>query len=1137
MVVVNPKNGNGTAHTNGKLNGQVKGPRRPLKHKRGFWAWTVNLILRVATWGAILTILLRCPPSLESCDDTSPLICKPYFRVKHTITPHVKPYYTQYAAPYVNVAKPYYDTLNMNILRPIRQYAVVYGTPLVRKGQAFALDQWESNGQPQLGRLQTLTKSQYDKSIAPHLTKAGAIVGPYYNIAHKYAAQACNNYAMPGYNLVRVYGAYGYGAAADFTTTKALPAICWAWSKANAFLDTAIWPQLRVVYIENVEPQLFRIGERLGRYRIKSNATSKAVPAEAPAQITSSTTAISSSFSRPTPQSPSTTLSLPSTIIEEPGADFTEAAEKSVGGAYWNPVQAPPALENESEKRRTAREMVAHDLATWQNKFASQAEEGAGALEDEVDNIARALMSNSAQLTGKALVQALEGTISTEFVNLKRDIKSIVEIGGSDAKEKAVSAIRAAGVAIKRTAQAVRGWREDYDAELQETVLEAAEVHFQILDETRNLALQNIGMKWAWTDGVTYKDWQKYHELKNTLSDWTEELKQLIVTHPTLLDAQDLAHHIEDDGMRMAATAARELARLKEVAQWKIQANDSTDNFESDAMRLAAEAARQLKEENEDNVEHDDNEEQRVEDGKEKIATDQCLVGSQGLVFERPEDKSSILDTVKVSEGESNDEDSETQEVFITVNPTVTLSLAKSQNSLQHSGVILDDDFDDSNSSPSCDDESDLSQIATSGEETVAVPADEPQTSVKSVLFGAAAQSIADRSPIFDDYTDSDDTIASVTSAAQAAYSSAVALAADRYSSALSVISAQARGTSKPVHEQLFSSVSAAYGSAVSAASEKLDEVVAAASSGVYSAAPSSTKSSNFPEWNKIESIAAQKLNEGRLWAEIQYQSVLIALGAATATPTPTSEKYYEQARYHYYAGLGLAQDRYSSFMAAASSAWSAATATTAPTPTDFVGSASSMASVAGKSAASAASAADGAVKFAYTAASDRVMSVVQDAQDTLEKAADAAAEQVVNVAGAVAGTWEDVVSRISADVYGQPSAIGWFADATQSAGSVVTAATDAVIDSASSASDSAAKQFDAVNKIISELVIGKEPTYSESIMSRLSAAYATATSGVGSLAKEASAAASSMGEKVVSAASEATEVVKESTQHVRDEL
>ncbi|KAG5958280.1 hypothetical protein E4U58_005431 [Claviceps cyperi] len=1136
MVVSSSGSGNGTAHTNGKLNGHVVSPRRPLKRKRAFWVRAVNLIARIATWAAILTILLRCPVSLEACDDTSPSICKPYFHVRNAITPRVRPYFDRYAAPYVNIAKPYYDTLNDNVLKPSRQYSALYGTPIVNKGQEFAYAQWKTNGEPQLYRLQTLTKSQYNKSIAPYLTTTGAIVGPYYNFAHKHTAQACHDYLLPGYEFTRDCVVYVYDAASGFTKTTALPATCWAWAKTNAFLDTVVWPQLRVVYVENVQPQLVRIGERLGRYRTKVNATSQAKAADAPVEILSSTASIASSFSRPSPQSPSTTLSVPPRV-EEHESSLSEVAETTAAGAYWNSMEPPSAAGIESEKRRVARGIVANDLATWQIKYTSQAEEGAAAIEEEVDEIAQALMRQSAQTTGKEHLQALEDTIVSEIINVKHKIQSIVEVGGSDAEEKSVSAIRAAGAAIKNKAQAVREWREDYDSKLQKAVLEATESHLHILDETRNLALQNIGMKWAWTDGVTYKDWQKYHELKSSLGNWSEELKQLIVTHPTLMEAQELSDQIEDDAMVLAATAAQELARLKEVAHWKIQANDSTDNFETDAMQLAAaEAAQRL--EDEQNDEPSGTEEQ-------EIGTDDLNMESQSSVSEvseRPEVNTFILDPLELSEAGSEDNDSETPEVLITVYPTVTVSLAEA-GKLPKSSPVISEDVQLGSSSSHVS-ELELPEESASLEETAEssldespgddFPVNDTHGSVKPLLFGAAAQSVADRNPILDE-AEYDDTIASVTSAAQAAYSSAVALAADRYSSALSVVSAQIQGTSKPVHEQLFSSVSAAYGGAVSAASQKMNEALVAASSGIFSAAPSPTKSSNFPDWNKVEFIAAQKLKDGRLWAEIQYQSVLIGLGAASPTPTSNSEKYYEQAKYHYYAGLGLAQDRYSSFMAAASSAWSMSTAT--PTPTDFVGSASSLASVAGKSAASAASVADGAVKSVYTAASEGVMSVAQDAQDTIENAADAAAEQVVNIAGAVAGTWDIVVSRISADVYGQPSAIGWMEDVTQSAASVVAVATDAVTDSASSASDSAAKQFDVVNKIISELVIGKEPTYSESIMSRLSAVYATATSNMVGLASDASAAASSVGDKVLSAASQATEVVKDSAQRVRDEL
>lgn len=400
-------------------------------------------------------------------------------------------------------------------------------------------------------------------------------------------------------------------------------------------------------------------------------------------------------------------------------------------------------------------------------------------------------------------------------------------------------------------------------------------------------------------------------------------------------------------------------------------------------------------------------------------------------------------------------------------------------------------------------------------------------------MFGAAAQAVSDRQPVLDDYVDTD-AIGSATAAAQVAYSNAVSLASDRYSSALSVVSAQIYGTPKPVHEQLFSSVSAAYDSAVAGASHRLHEAVEAASTGVYGK-PTPTSDPKPLNWEKVESIAAQRLNEGRLWAEIQYQSALIALGVATPTPTSPGDKFVDQAKLNYYAGLGLAQERYASFISAASAAWSSVTAT--PTPTDFVGSASSVVSAASESASSVAHAAGDAAHSAYSAATEGVFSAAEAVEDTFSAAADAAGEQIYIAGVSIAETWDNVVSELSAQVYGEPTAIGWYDNVIGSAGSYASAATQTAHDAAITASANAAKQYEAVGEIVSELVSGKEPAISESVLSRFSAVYATAAASVGSLASEASAAAASVGDKVGSAASHATDAVKDSVQQGKDEL
>lgn len=230
----------------------------------------------LATWYAILTILFQCPSSLEACDETSSVICKPYFRAKHAVAPHVQPYYDRYAAPYVGVARPYYDSVDSRLLTPVRLYAVEYGAPWVNRGRDFAWAQWETNGQPRLARLQQLSRHRYHQSIAPHLDKASETVAPYYDIARTNSLQLYYEYLLPGYETVQPYAVEGYEAASGFATHTALPAAHWAWTKTNVFIDTAVWPQLRALYVDNVEPQLVRIGERLGRY--KNRAKTKVLP-------------------------------------------------------------------------------------------------------------------------------------------------------------------------------------------------------------------------------------------------------------------------------------------------------------------------------------------------------------------------------------------------------------------------------------------------------------------------------------------------------------------------------------------------------------------------------------------------------------------------------------------------------------------------------------------------------------------------------------------------------------------------------------------------------------------------------------------------------------------------------------------
>ncbi|RCI15338.1 hypothetical protein L249_6735 [Ophiocordyceps polyrhachis-furcata BCC 54312] len=1144
----------GPRAANGKLNGKLTNWPKRAKRRRGFFSWASNLVARLAIWSAILTLLFRCPPSLEACDETSPYICKNYFLAKNVVAPRIQPYYHRYAAPYVHIAKPYYDALDGHVLTPTRTYALHFGAPWINRARGYTWSQWEIKGQPRLAQLQALSAAYYDRSIAPHLAQAGRIVEPYYGTARSNLLQLYYEYAIPSYELVHPHAVRGYSVARQFASNTALPATYWVWNKGNVFLETAVWPQLRSLYVENVEPQLVRIGERLGRY--KNKAQSKVLHQQ-PSSTSFSSKPEVSSYKTTHPDSTPGSSAVEDSVVPD-GSDGS--AFQDNGPKYIHPVEPPTALENEDAEGRAVREMVTNDLEIWQEKFMSQAEEKAHEIEDRVDAIARRNMELHIYTAGKDLLEQLHSTVESEVEQLKRNIISIVKMSAEDAQDSAIAAVRSAGVAVKNSAQAIREWREKFDAQLKATVHDDVEEYFDILDETRSLALQKIGMKWAWTNGVSYHDWAKYHELKNALTKLTDDLRELVVTHPGLVEAQDASAHVEDEAMTIAADAARELARLKDVARWKILAGDSTDSFDSELMKLAAEKAGEGPAESQSPTDHGSKE--TLGKGFSPAMKPLDSVGETwpstaahswseeaNHVSQGPNPPASGRPGGVSHEGHEFDKQKVSLEEKSgnTANDDETVDIGGHWSLLWASSANMAPDVSEQTPAAELDDSHDDEADAKTR------PSQSGATRVNRVAFGAAAQEVSNRGPILDKVGEPD-VYASATSAAQAAYSSAVAAASDRYSSALSVVSAQVYGTPNPVHKQLMASVSAACGNAVTAASQKLDKAVSAASYGVYGE-PTPTSGLGSFGWDKVESIAAQRLNEGRLWAEVQYQSALMALGMATATASPTAsvDKFVEQAKFRYYAGIGIAQDRYTSFLSAASSAWSSVTPTSRPT--GLVGSASSVASVASESASSAAQAAGSvaqaagsAAQSAYSAATEKVASAARAVEDSFSSVADAASEQMFLAGAAIAGTWDQVVSELSVQVYAEPTAIGWHDRLLEGAGSYASCATktaadkagtatEAAYDAADVASSQVAKQLGAVSKIVSELISGREPAFSESVLSRLGAIYATASASFGSVASEVSVSAASVGESVRGAASQATKAVKESIQQGRDEL
>ncbi len=500
------------------------------------------------------------------------------------MTPHVSPYYEKYAASYAESAKPYYNTLDKHVYTPTKFYAAKYGAPRVQQAQAIGEAQWEKQVQPQLTKLNSLYKQQYDKYLAAHVNKASEVAGPYYKFASDNARQTFYASILPTYEVLKPHGLKAFEFGRHHTVNTVYPHAKVASGHVYNLIERNILPKIRILYGEHVEPQLLRISERLGRYR--DGKKIKAVVAGVDSSASASSRTSSPSSKQSTVIARTTTTSTISSVL----AKSTSTTTSTVSDAHETVAPAKTPL-TEAEQHDHAQKIVADDLKIWQQKFSKATDEGSKELETRIAEITERAIEKQARTVGKAHLIRLEETVASEIKALKKSILSIVKLKYSN--DDIDRAVRKAGLSIRDKAQAVRDWRQKYDNEVNDLVAKAAEDTFQIIDHIRDLGLQEIGMRWAWIDGITHKDWVKYHQLKNKFDEWRQEVEEIATQHPGLNKSRRESEDIESGAMDVAEEVAKELARVKETGKWKLQTGDTSDDWTTKYMSAAAHGAAQ----------------------------------------------------------------------------------------------------------------------------------------------------------------------------------------------------------------------------------------------------------------------------------------------------------------------------------------------------------------------------------------------------------------------------------------------------------------------------------------------------------------------------------------------------------------
>jgi hypothetical protein len=142
-----------------------------------------------------------------------------------------------------------------------------YGAHRVAQTQKYFDAEWDRTVRPQLDRAQSQAKGQYDLYLAPHVKQASDAVTPYLEQTKDSCLEIYHLTLLPTYEAALPYARQGYIHGNRVLTKVIFPHVRSAKDVTWAFLARTVWPQLRVLYGDNVEPQLVRIRERLGRHR------------------------------------------------------------------------------------------------------------------------------------------------------------------------------------------------------------------------------------------------------------------------------------------------------------------------------------------------------------------------------------------------------------------------------------------------------------------------------------------------------------------------------------------------------------------------------------------------------------------------------------------------------------------------------------------------------------------------------------------------------------------------------------------------------------------------------------------------------------------------------------------------------
>lgn len=291
-------------------------------------------------------------------------------------------------------------------------------------------------------------------------------------------------------------------------------------------------------------------------------------------------------------------------IISSASAEAASAKSSTSSSAASKAEVGSQNTGADGAKKLTPEEVqvvIEEDLAGWAKKFKDSQAKTVDDLNAEINKISTEAKAKKVSYVEKEIA-ALENLVDAEFKNIKKATIKITSklspASGAEEKQAALDSLfsttRDAGIKIRDKAQEQRLESQKYLATIYDDVAAAADNNLEVFDSVLDLSMQELGMKWAWMDHVSYKAWRRYHAMKKDFEDLKREVVTAAQHNQKLVD---VTRWVEGDwegkATDVAKDAAEELKRLKRVSKRKIELADSSDDFSDSILPVIVEKAGQ----------------------------------------------------------------------------------------------------------------------------------------------------------------------------------------------------------------------------------------------------------------------------------------------------------------------------------------------------------------------------------------------------------------------------------------------------------------------------------------------------------------------------------------------------------------